>query len=184
MDTHMPFWKHTYHIVWATKNRQPWILPDYEDRLYAFLKSKAGELDCYLHAVNGTLDHTHVVASIPPKHSVAWFTKTLKGASAYFINTAVRSSAFHFAWQRGYGSLTIGERQREAAIAYVNLQKQHHLHNTINVWLERCEDQQDDDDDNSEDTGSGQSGSPLYGERGRVMKEDSVEYELWDDSID
>jgi putative transposase len=180
----MPFWKHTYHIVWATKNRQPWILPDYEERLYAFLKSKAGELGCYLYAVNGMEDHAHVVASIPPKHSVAWFTKTLKGASAYFINTAVHPPAFHFAWQRGYGSLTIGERQREAAIAYVNLQKQHHLHNTVNVWLERCEDQQDDDDDNSEDTSSGQSGKPLYGERGRVMKEDTVEYELWDDSID
>ena len=180
----MPFWKHTYHIVWATKNRQPWILPDYEERLYAFLKSKAGELDCYLYAVNGTEDHTHVVASIPPKHSVAWFVKTLKGASAYFINTAVRPPAFHFAWQRGYGSLTIGERQRDAAIAYVNSQKQHHLHDTTVAWLERCQDQQNEDDDDEEDPSSDQPGRPSHGERGRIMKEDSAEYELWDDDWD
>jgi len=149
----MPFWKHTYHIVWATKNRQPWILPEYEEHLYAFLKSKAGELNCYLYAVNGMQEHTHVVASIPPKHSVSWFVKTLKGASAYFVNTALRPPGFHFAWQRGYGSLTIGERQREAAIAYVNLQKQHHLQGTAIAWLERClEDQADDDDESNAET--------------------------------
>ena len=55
----MPFWKHTYHIVWATKNRQPWIVSAYEGQLYAFLASKAGELDCYLHAIGVTEDHVH-----------------------------------------------------------------------------------------------------------------------------
>mgnify|MGYP001421985344 FL=1 len=92
----MPFWKHTYHIVWATKNRQPWILPEYEARLYAFLASKAGEVDAYLHAINGTTDHVHLVTSIPPKHSVAWVVKTLKGSSAYFVNTTLQPRAFHF----------------------------------------------------------------------------------------
>lgn len=141
----MPFWKHTYHIVWATKNRQPWIVPAYEGQLYAFLASKAGELDCYLHAIGGTEDHVHVVASIPPKHSVAWFVKTLKGSSAYFFNTALRTPRFHFAWQRGYGSLTIGERQKEMAIAYVNLQKDHHRHGTTVAWLERCQEEEDNE---------------------------------------
>ncbi len=32
----------------------------------------------------------------------------------------------YFAWQRGYGSLTVGERLRAAAIDYVLRQKEHH----------------------------------------------------------
>lgn len=83
-----------------------------------------------------------MIAAIPPKHSVAWFVKTLKGSSAYFINTALWSSRFHFAWQRGYGSLTIGELQKEMAIAYVNLQKDHHRNGTTIAWLERCQEEE------------------------------------------
>jgi putative transposase len=135
----MAFWKHTYHLVWATKNRQPIILPEFEARLYAYLASKAGELESYLHAIGGMDEHLHIVASIPPKHAVAHFVKTLKGASAHFVNHVIALPALHFAWQEGYGSLTVGERHRAIAINYVLRQKEHHLHGMTNAWLERCE---------------------------------------------
>ncbi len=133
------FWKHTYHLVWATKGRQPWILPEFEARLYAYLASKAGEFDAFLHAIGGTEEHVHVVGSIPPKHAVAAFVKSLKGSSAHFVNHVICPPAFHFAWQEGYGSLTVGERQRVVAVEYVLRQKEHHRHGTTNAWLERCE---------------------------------------------
>jgi putative transposase len=133
----MTFWKHSYHIVWGTKERQPWLLPTIEPNLYAYLASKAGEVDTFLHAINGTEDHIHIIAAIPPKHSVAWVVKTLKGSSAHFINHVLRPPGFHFVWQRGYGSLTLGERQRPAAIEYVTRQKEHHRQGTTNFWLER-----------------------------------------------
>ena len=161
----MPFWKHTYHIVWATKNRQPWITPEIEPRLYAYLASKASEIDVFLHAVNGLDEHTHIVGSIPPKHSVSWVIKTLKGSSAYFINMELRPAGLHFAWQRGYGSLTIGERQRGQAIDYVLRQKEHHRNGTTHPWLERCED--DETDDEHQGAAS--------------LREISAEYSVWID---
>lgn len=146
----MSFWKHCYHIVWSTKGREPLICPEIEPRLYAYLAFKAGELGVYLYAINGTDDHGHIVAAIPPKHSVAWVVKMLKGSSAHFVNTELRPPGLHFAWQRGYGSLTIGEKQRAAAIEYVQRQKERHRDHTTNVWLERCDDEENQD--NSDDT--------------------------------
>jgi putative transposase len=62
----------------------------------------------------------------------------LKGASSHFVN-----SEFHpetaFAWQRGYGALTVGERHRSVAEAYVNQQKQHHARQSTIASLEQVE---------------------------------------------
>jgi len=84
----------------------------------------------------------YIIPAIPPKHSVAWVVKILKGSSAHFVNTELRPPGLYFAWQRGYGSLTIGERQRAAAIDYVLRQKEHHQQQTTNAWLERCDDEE------------------------------------------
>lgn len=133
----MPFWRSYAHLVWATKDRQPFI-PEYvEDRLYGQMIQKAAELDCYVYAVNSMPDHLHVVMTIPPKHSVAYVVKMLKGASAHFVNHIIRPEAFHFGWQRGYGYLTLGETQLGRAVGYVQKQKEHHSRNTTNIWLER-----------------------------------------------
>ena len=132
----MAFWRLCYHIVWATKNREPFIQPEIEVRLYGYLVSKAAELDVYVHAINGWYDHVHLIVSIPPQRAVATVVKRLKGASAHYLNHDVRLDC-HFAWQRGYGALSLGERQRPIAEAYVARQKEHHEGQTDNPWLER-----------------------------------------------
>lgn len=142
----MTFWRSYAHLVWATKNREPLIRPEFEDRLYVCMIDKAAELGCFVHAVNGVADHIHVVISIPPKHSVAWVVKNLKGSSSHFVNHVLAPGS-PFAWQRGYGYLSLGESQCERAIAYVQNQKQHHRLNTTNNWLERMDDEGDDDVD-------------------------------------
>ena len=100
------------------------------------LGGKAAELDVYVYAINGWYDHIHLVVSIPPKHAGAYVVKRLKGASSHDLNHA-GGLDYHFAWQRGYGALSLGERQRPVAEAYVANQKQHHEHQTTNAWLER-----------------------------------------------
>lgn len=132
----MSFWRLYYHLVWATKNREPIITAAIEAELFPYLRRKAAELDVRVYAVNGWTDHTHIVAAIPPKIAVAEAVKTLKGGSSHYLNQIVRLD-FHFAWQRGYGALSVGERQLDIAIAYVAQQKEHHASQTTNKWLER-----------------------------------------------
>jgi putative transposase len=132
----MAFWRLYYHLVWATKNRERLIQPPIEGWLYAYIVKKAAELGVYVYAINSWHDHMHLVAAIPPKHAIAYVVKRLKGASAHDLNQTGRLD-HHFGWQRGYGALSLGERQRPLAEAYVADQKKHHEGKTANAWLER-----------------------------------------------
>ncbi len=129
----MPFWRLYYHLVWGTKNRLPLIDNELEKQLFPYLVAKAREMESYVYAINGWEDHVHIVNSIPPKYSIAQVVKRLKGASSHDFEGLW--------WQRGYGVLSLGERQRPIAIAYVENQKIHHAQKTTISWLEREEDE-------------------------------------------
>lgn len=143
----MSFWRTYYHIVWATKNREALITPQVEPRLFGYIINKAAELGVYIYSINGASDHLHVVAAVPPKEAVAHVVKTLKGASSHDLNQQAVLDTI-FAWQRGYGVLSLGSRQLSDAIAYVQKQTEHHRDNTTIPWLERDA----DDDEGPADT--------------------------------
>jgi putative transposase len=132
----MPFWRLYYHLVWSTKNREPFIDETLEKRLYAYMIDKANRMDCHVLAIGGWSDHIHLVISIPPKFSVAEIVQHLKGASSHDFEGLW--------WQRGYGALSVGERQRPIAIEYVEHQKAHHGRQTTLAWLEREEDSENE----------------------------------------
>jgi putative transposase len=134
----MAFWRLYYHLVWATKNREPLIQLNIEPHLYRYMVHKASELDVFVYRVNGWQDHVHLIAAIPPKVSISDVVKNLKGASSHFINNANFLDE-HFNWQRGYGILSLGEKQRSIAEEYVMNQKLHHEQNSTNSWLERVD---------------------------------------------
>ena len=135
----MSFWRNYYHLVWATKKREPLIQPEFEAQIYSYIVNKGAEMGIYTYAIGGVADHIHLIAAIPPKHAVAYVVKNLKGASSHYVNHVIRPAYLTFAWQIGYGCLTLGETQRPIAEAYVRMQKQHHKDQSTNRWLERCE---------------------------------------------
>jgi REP element-mobilizing transposase RayT len=163
----MPFWRSYYHLIWATKDRVPLIQPAIERRLFPYLISKARESKSNVYAINGWTDHVHLVASIPPSYAVADVVKSLKGASSHFLNHEVGLQA-HFAWQRGYGVLTVGERQRPIAEEYVRRQKEHHQRETTIAWLERV----DEFDDGPPDVDDDASAAT------KVLREESAVYSV------
>src|SRR5947199_5180823 len=105
----MPLWRTYYHIVWATKERQPLIAPDAEEELHGYLRGKADSLGLIVHAIGGTADHLHVVLSTPPTSAVADVVHRLKGASSHHIGHQTANGQA-FQWQRGYGVFTLGPR--------------------------------------------------------------------------
>lgn len=127
----MPYYRLFYHLIWSTKNRLPLIDQEIEKGLYPYLQQKAREIDCHILAGNGMGDHIHLVIEIPPQRSVSDVVKHLKGASSHEFGDLY--------WQRGYGALTVGERHLEAALSYVNHQKEHHAKRTIYSKLERSD---------------------------------------------
>jgi putative transposase len=132
----MPYWRLHYHIVWSTKNRLPMLDDDIEKRLFSFLIQKAKQRGCFILAVNGCVDHVHVIIDIPPMLSVSEVVKSLKGASSHDFAEIY--------WQEGYGALTVGERALKSAITYVEGQKEHHRDKTVNGALERWGEESED----------------------------------------
>ena len=112
-----------YHLIWATKKRLPLIVSGDEAGLYLFLRAEAENLGCEVLAVNGWIDHVHMVVAMPPTISMARLVKQLKGASS-------RAFAGIF-WQDGYGALTLSEKLVSKAVSYVVRQKEHHAENKV-----------------------------------------------------
>ena len=134
----MAFWRLFYHIVWATKGREPLITQELEAELYGYLKGKADFLGSIVHAIGGVDDHVHIVASIPPKLAIADFVRHLKGSSSHHVNP-LPGAPGDFGWQRGYGVISLGQRQLKRAIDYVHNQREHHLQGTTITALERMD---------------------------------------------
>jgi REP element-mobilizing transposase RayT len=139
----MALWRLYYHLVWATKERQPFITATIEQELYGYIIGKATTLGCITHAIGGIEDHVHGVVSIPPKLAIADFIQQIKGSSAHHLNHGEFSSRAKFGWQRGYGVFSLGSKQLQEAVAYVVNQKTHHQQGTTISTLERYNEEDD-----------------------------------------
>lgn len=136
----MPFWKCYYHIIWATKEREPLITAEVEPVLFDAIRQKGHELGCDVLAINGISDHVHAAVSIPPTLTIADWMKHIKGASSRVINESQMETTARFRWQRGYGVLTVGERHLPMVLEYITKQKEHHSKGTLYAALEHtCE---------------------------------------------
>lgn len=120
----MAYWRLHYHLIWTTYRREPLIGADCEALIHHTLFGKAKELGVLIHAIGSVEDHVHVVASLPPRVSVADCVGKLKGASSHRVNQETAPRAFR--WQGGYGALSLGERSLATVIAYVRNQRKHH----------------------------------------------------------
>ncbi|MEQ8676042.1 MAG: IS200/IS605 family transposase [Aggregatilineales bacterium] len=135
----MSHWKCFYHIVWATKHRQPTITVLWETLIFETVKTKCTEQKCTLLAINGTEDHIHLAVNIPPQIAVAKFIATIKGASSHEVNKSIALEE-KFRWQTGYSVHTFGERALKTVIDYIERQKEHHAEGTLYDGLEPDED--------------------------------------------
>ena len=134
----MTYWRLHYHLIWATRHREPTLTPEREKMFYSVLHGKAEELGLIIHAAGNVEDHVHIVASIPPKLSVADCVRHLKGTTAFAINH-MEDSDGGFQWQHGYGALSVGESSLQTVMRYADQQKEHHLENKLIQDFEQLE---------------------------------------------
>jgi REP element-mobilizing transposase RayT len=136
----MPLWYCYYHIVWTTKHRAPSISTDIERLIYHVAYDKALELESPIVAMNCVSDHTHVLASIAPKLSVAEWVRNIKGITTHEVNAMFPDLPDRFAWQSGYAALTVSREMLPRIQTYISNQKIHHQHSTLDAELEQLDD--------------------------------------------
>ena len=75
-----------HHIVFSTKNRERWIAPDVEDRLWAYLGGIAKENHVTPLQIGGTEDHVHMLLGAPATIAPARIAQLVKGGSSAWIH--------------------------------------------------------------------------------------------------
>jgi len=116
---------HTYavnfvHCVFSTQGRLPLI----EDptRAWGVLRAVAHNAQINVLAVGGTTNHVHILLEMPKTRNLADVMRELKANSS----ARIRRSSRMFAWQDGYGAISVSPTAVHAVIRYINEQENHH----------------------------------------------------------
>ena len=124
-----------YHFVWATQNREWFLVEERERAAHRLIESLARKQKCDVLALNGMPDHVHLVVSAPATKSAADLMHHIKGSSS----TGLRKREFAgeaFGWQDNYGVFSLSKRDLQEVIAYVQNQKHHHESEKLTPSLE------------------------------------------------
>jgi len=114
-----------YHIVFSTKNREPIINPEIQEKLYRYITGIIKKDDAKLLQSGGIEDHIHLVIKMKPTHTLSELVQKIKGHSSKWINKQ-KDVNNKFSWQEGYGAFTVSESQLPMVIKYVKDQEKHH----------------------------------------------------------
>lgn len=113
------------HVVFSTKNREPFITPEIEPELFAYIGGILKNHESRLMDAGGTADHVHLLLSQSKNVSLSALLKDVKKDSSSWIKTkGIRFRNFH--WQDGYGAFSIGQSQIPELKKYIASQKEHH----------------------------------------------------------
>ena len=118
------------HFIFSTKDRLPCLGTTVRPSLHAYLATVARNAGCECYRAGGVADHVHLAVRLSRTVSIADLVEGLKTSSSKWLKTqgpGLRT----FAWQRGYGSFSVGPKDLDAVISYVENQEEHHQTRTF-----------------------------------------------------
>ena len=118
------------HLIWSTKDRFPCLGASVRPSLHAYLATVARNAGCECYRVGGVADHVHLAVRLSRTVSIAALVEELKTSSSKWLKTQ-QVELSGFAWQRGYGSFSVGPGDLDAVIAYIDAQEEHHRTRTF-----------------------------------------------------
>jgi putative transposase len=122
-----------FHLIFATKNREPLILDAWRPQLHEYLGSTVVGLGGTALAVGGVRDHVHLLVGLKPTHRLSDFMRELKKASSVWVGKEIGATVF--AWQEGYGAFTVSASARDSVRNYIRGQEEHHRRKTSRLEL-------------------------------------------------
>ena len=134
----MAYYQLYYHLVWQVTNSEPFLTATAEPAILDYLRWRAVGLGAAVFALEGTADHVHLVATIPPRIAVAAFVDQVRRSAVTRFNR--RTPETPLRWADDFGALTFDGKRLPYVIAYVEQQKAHHAAGTTIPVLERVDD--------------------------------------------
>ncbi|HKS96231.1 MAG TPA: IS200/IS605 family transposase [Terriglobia bacterium] len=118
------FTKLLAHIIFSTKDRAPCIALALRPDLFAYLGGIVRGLQGKALAVNGTSDHVHMLASLPPTRCVSEVVRDVKANSSHWVRQ--KKGQHTFSWQAGYGAFSVSQSNVDDVMRYIASQEEHH----------------------------------------------------------
>jgi REP element-mobilizing transposase RayT len=114
-----------YHVIFSTKNREPGIGREIEERVWAYLGGIAREGGLKALLIGGIENHVHLLLGLPASTSLSKAVQLIKGGSSGWIKETFPGS-HNFAWQDGFAGFTVSKSQIPEVEAYIRNQREHH----------------------------------------------------------
>jgi len=122
--------KNYIHIIYSTKNRQPFIRQEYEVELYKYLGGVCKAHDCTPIQVGGHLDHVHILCLLSKRMTIADLLEEVKTDSSKWMKKRA-AELKNFYWQDGYGAFSVNPREVDMVTEYIQNQREHHSTKTF-----------------------------------------------------
>jgi REP element-mobilizing transposase RayT len=117
--------KNLVHLVYSTKNRQPWIPKEHRDDLFAYQAGIFKQWDSPALIIGGVDDHVHALFSLSKNHALKKIVEEVKKGSSKWMKTNGPCN-LEFYWQAGYGAFSVSQSNIEAVKRYIQEQEKHH----------------------------------------------------------
>jgi len=118
------------HLVFATKNRDPFLEKRVRDDLHEHITENCREKGIFLKSIGGYTDHVHCLISLGKDQTIAKVVQLIKGESSFWINSNNLVNG-KFSWQDDYFAVSVSESQLEQVAMYINNQEKHHSKKTF-----------------------------------------------------
>jgi putative transposase len=122
-----------YHVVFATKNRQPLIREPWRERVHEYLGGAVRGLGGTPQGIGGVADHVHLFVGLKPTHCLADFVREIKKSSSAWIADTAQEPGFR--WQEGYAVFSVSASLRPTVREYIAHQEEHHRTKTFREEL-------------------------------------------------
>ena len=113
------------HCIFGTKGRLPLIREP--ENLWSLLRAVARNSQIEVLAVGATTNHVHLLLKVPKTRTLADVMRELKANSSLRIRKHVSA----FAWQDGYGAISVSPTAVHAVTQYIAHQEEHHRHKSF-----------------------------------------------------
>jgi putative transposase len=111
------------HLVFSTKNREPFITPAHRDRTFGYLAGTLNAIDCPAILVGGMPDHVHMLFVQARTLALSKVVEEVKKESSKWAKVHVHPRFF---WQSGYGAFSVSPSNVRQVEAYIANQERHH----------------------------------------------------------
>jgi len=121
----MPYIKVWIHLIWATKNRHPFLKKDIRPTIFKHILENARDKGIYVDFINGYIEHVHALVSLKATQSIAEVVQALKGESSRWINEQ-KLIGMKFGWQDEYIAVSVSDSRINKVREYIKNQEEHH----------------------------------------------------------